>query len=72
MYKIDCDSCHKSYIGETGRDLSIRVKEHIDDLRLGKKEESGIFNNNKETRHSFDFGNAGIIFSCKNKRKCKL
>ena len=56
VYKIDCDSCHKSYIGETGYDLSIRIKEHTDDLGLGKKAESGIVNHNKETGHSFNFG----------------
>ena len=72
VHKIDCESCHKSYIGETGRDLSTRVKEHTDDLRLGKKAESGIVNHNKETGHSFDFGNARIIFPCKNKKKMQI
>ena len=63
----------RAYIGETSRDLSIRVKEHTDDLRLERdKAESGIVNHNKETGHSFDFGNARVIFPCKIKRKGKL
>ena len=72
VYKIDCESCNKSYIGETGRGLSTRVKKHTNDLRLGKKAESGIVNHNKETGHSFDFGNARIIFPCKNKKKMQI
>ena len=28
VYSIPCNDCNKSYIGETGRDLKIRIKEH--------------------------------------------
>lgn len=31
VYKIDC-SCGKSYIGETGQSLKIRLKEHGADI----------------------------------------
>ncbi len=31
VYKIPCDSCDKSYIGETGRKFKIRMKEHQDE-----------------------------------------
>ena len=32
VYKIPCKQCPKSYIGETGRKLSVRVKEHKEDV----------------------------------------
>ena len=28
MYKIPCHNCHQVYIGETGRTLGVRIKEH--------------------------------------------
>ena len=52
--------------------MSTRVKEHTVDLKHGKKVESGIVNHNKETGHSFDFGNARIIYPCKNKKKMQI
>ena len=38
VYKIDCQSCEKSYIGETTRDLDIQVKEHQYDMETCKPE----------------------------------
>ena len=72
VYKIDCNSCHKSYIGETGRDLSIRVDEHRNDERRSVKLDSGIVDHNIETGHHFDFANARIIYPCNNKDKMHL
>ena len=36
IYSIPCSGCLKSYIGETGRGLDIRIKEHKRDVRLHK------------------------------------
>ena len=33
VYRITCSDCGKSYFGETGRGLSIRIKEHRNELR---------------------------------------
>ena len=55
------------------RDLSIQVKEHKDDFKLERnKPESDIVNHNKETGHSFEFGNARIVYSCKNEKKMHI
>ena len=33
VYQVPCGGCEKSYIGETGRGMNIRLKEHKRDLR---------------------------------------
>ena len=33
VYLITCQMCKEEYIGETGRPLCIRIKEHLDGLR---------------------------------------
>jgi hypothetical protein len=41
IYKLTCQSCHKMYIGQTGRKLTTRYKEHIRNIRF-KKDESAF------------------------------
>jgi dsDNA-specific endonuclease/ATPase MutS2 len=38
IYKITCQSCQKVYIGQTGRNLKTRFKEHIRSIRFNKDE----------------------------------
>ena len=33
VYKVDCASCNQFYVGESGRRLSTRAKEHIRDIK---------------------------------------
>jgi hypothetical protein len=37
-YKLTCQSCHKAYIGQTGRNLTTRYKEHTRNIRFNKDE----------------------------------
>ena len=32
VYQVDCSNCKQAYIGETGRSLSTRIKEHKTDV----------------------------------------
>ena len=34
VYEIPCGGCYKSYVGETGRGIEIRLKEHKSDVRF--------------------------------------
>jgi hypothetical protein len=40
IYKLTCQTCQKVYIGQTGRTLHTRYKEHIRNIRLNKDETS--------------------------------
>ena len=35
IYQIECQTCNATYIGETGRRLAVRIKEHLAGKRLG-------------------------------------
>jgi hypothetical protein len=61
IYKIPCGDCSKVYIGQTTRNLGIRIKEHKDYLRLGHPEKSGIANHAFEKDHCITWNDAKII-----------
>ena len=42
VYKILCDTCNKSYIGETGRNMEARAKEHRAHRKNGLPELSAV------------------------------
>ena len=66
--RIDWTSCDQSYSGETGLELSHRIRKYKYDIRQ-MKPEAGIANHVAETHHSFDFNNERILFPCDNVRK---
>jgi hypothetical protein len=38
IYKMTCQSCHKVYTGQMGRNLKTRYKEHVRNIRFNKDE----------------------------------
>ena len=72
--EVYCKDCEKVYIGETGRQLDIRLNEHkkgarnIDDNKI-----SGLSYHIKNTGHNIDWKNTKKLFKEKNyiKRKFK-
>ena len=74
VYEVHCKDCEKVYIGETGRQLNIRLNEHkkgarnIDDNKI-----SGLSYHIKNTGHNIDWKSTKILFKEKNyiKRKFK-
>ena len=76
MYRIPCRSCDTVYIGETGRKLGTRVKEHEKDVdtnrkkaytRSSKKEslteinKSAITDHVNQHNHDIDWDSACVI-----------
>ena len=66
VYKVPCGSCDKSYIGETGRGINIRIKEHKRDLR-NDMDYSAFVVHAHETHHLLKWEEATVLASCKNK-----
>ncbi len=66
IYVVNC-TCGSMYIGETGRDLSVRLKEHKDSTRLGHIDKSAIANHAWEyisdSNHKIQWEDAKIIVS---------
>ncbi|XP_038066508.1 uncharacterized protein LOC119736566 [Patiria miniata] len=60
VYRIPC-SCGKVYIGETGRDLTTRLKEHIAHGRRGELDKSAIVKHSADLDHVVDWEQAEII-----------
>ena len=50
-----------SYIGESGRSINIRLKEHKDSIRLDKPEKSAIGTHVYESGHNIDWNSARVI-----------
>ena len=60
VYQIKCGDCSNSDIGETGRNLKTRIKEHEKDIQQGKLL-SQVYQHHQESGHNFDFDNVGIL-----------
>lgn len=60
VYKINCKNCTKKYIGETGRELNIRLKEHQRNIN-NLEENSLIYQHARNFGHQFDFTNVEIL-----------
>ena len=50
VYKIPCE-CGKVYIGETGRSMHERIKEHDRDIRLARTQSSAVSEHSNATGH---------------------
>ena len=60
VYCIPC-SCNQLYIGETGRSMETRLKEHIADLRHNRYKKSPIAEHVFITGHHICLENAKVI-----------
>ena len=68
VYHIECQECKQSYIGETGRNLGIRFKEHTS--RQGTN--SAVKDHIHETGHKISIDNVKIIDKEENWHRRKI
>ena len=61
VYCIPCRDCNKSYIGESGRGLHVRLEEHKRACRLGSSY-SAVATHSLELDHRIGFSQAKVIF----------
>jgi len=61
VYKISCQDCDASYIGQTKRQLGTRIKEHASDINKKNGSPSVISKHRLNFRHDFEWDNVKII-----------
>ena len=67
VYGLDCNDCSAIYVGETGRQVKDRMKEHQADI-IKKKPVSKVYMHTANAGHGFDFDNVKVLDSCSNLR----
>jgi predicted GIY-YIG superfamily endonuclease len=60
VYNIPCE-CGRNYIGETGRPLSVRLREHKHILKEGLLDRSRLAQHAYDEDHKVDWEGAGIL-----------
>ena len=61
IYHIPCQDCDKSYIGETGRTLKVRLTEHKRYCRNGETNRSGVSQHTLIDNHRIDWEKSTVI-----------
>ena len=64
VYKIPCSSCPRVYIGQTGRTLGQRVKEHQRSVRDKKIATSALAEHSERTGHTIDWTRTEVLDNC--------
>jgi len=61
IYKIFCNDCSASYVGQTKKQLKTRTKEHSNNSKSISAKPSVITEHMMEFSHSFDWNNVKIL-----------
>ena len=61
VYRIPCSSCDKVYIGQTGRTLDHRLKEHRRALTSGNVQQSAVAEHATSEMHDIDWEKAEVV-----------
>lgn len=61
IYKIGCNTCNKSYIGQTKRAFETRIKEHRNNTKLSEDKHNVITKHRLETGHDMNWDNCQIL-----------
>ena len=70
VYQVPCGNCDRTYIGETGRGIDKRLKEHKSDWR-NDRDHSAFVNHAHHTNHIPNWGGATVLATCKTKENRK-
>ena len=63
IYKVPCNVCNKQYIGQTGKDLSVRLKQHKYSVRTAQ-ESNALFIHLSVFNHTIDWDGARELVRC--------
>ncbi len=60
VYQIGCQECPATYVGQTGRTLTQRLKEHKSALTNAHPDRSAVAEHAIDTGHAIDWGNTEV------------
>ena len=63
LYAISCKDCDKKYLGQTGKELSVRLNQHKYSVRTAQPS-SALFVHLSNFNHRVDWANASKMLSC--------
>ena len=63
VYRIPCGTCSRAYIGQTGRTLDQRLKEHKRALKSGNSAHSAVAERAMEEMHVINWEEAQVVDS---------
>ena len=63
LYAIPCKDCDKIYLGQTGKELSVRLNQHKYSVRTAQPS-SAIFFHMSTLNHPIDWSNTSKVLSC--------
>ncbi|EZA47392.1 hypothetical protein X777_16331 [Ooceraea biroi] len=69
IYRLNCNDCDKSYIGQTKRHLRIRVNEHKNDVKKHESMHSVVSTHRLNNNHEFDFSSPMVLHNEKYYKK---
>ncbi|EFN61751.1 hypothetical protein EAG_05118, partial [Camponotus floridanus] len=61
IYKIECDNCDASYVGQTGRKLITRINEHRKNINYNTRSQSVITEHKLNYNHEFKWNEVKIL-----------
>jgi len=61
VYKINCNNCNASYVGQTKRQLKTRIKEHVKNIGTDESKHSVITKHILDKNHTLDWQNVKIL-----------
>ena len=63
MYQISCRDCNAVYVGETGRSVRTRKREHADAVKTFNTKKSALSQHVMNFDHRIDWDNVKIVKS---------
>lgn len=72
VYRIDCNNCNATYVGQTKRHLSTRIKEHKNDIKKNESNYSVVSQHRLLQNHEFNWSNPKILHKERNLKKREI
>ena len=71
VYRVNCNDCETFYVGETGRSLSTRIREHKNDF-IKHNLNNAMYVHAIENNHTFNLNGSSLIAPCNDLQTRKI